>query len=455
MFKKIITGLLLAVTAATAFAQGAAPWTVLFRTRNSDNSAYVDKFPPIPATGVTGFLAYDGTSHEPYWVDLGTGFVINSGVVSISPQVQSDWLESNSSAAAFIKNKPTTFATSSSLISDSTSVGRAVLTAADQAAGRTALGASGIFTTLAGYGITDGVTPTSLSSTLSSYVTSSSLTTTLSGYVTTGALSGYVPTSRTINSKALTTNISLDKTDVGLSNVPNTDATNASNITTGTLPVGRLPTGISAANLANGSVSDAELQRLDGVTSNIQTQLDAKGVGSVTSVTAGSGLSGGTITSSGTISLPDVVTSGSYFGVSVDSKGRVTAGQVISINNAPGRSLVAATSATGFQISSTRLADVCYEGTFQTTSTIGGPSSITVFLETANTNSTSPGDWTTIARQVNSNTITLAVVLQQVDIEPWSICRKIEAGKYVRIRYGSVTGTATATINSEQQETLF
>ena len=40
----------------------------------------------------------------------------------------------------------------------------------------------------------------------------------------------YVPLSRTINSYALTSNISLNKTDIGLSAVPNIDATNPANI---------------------------------------------------------------------------------------------------------------------------------------------------------------------------------------------------------------------------------
>jgi len=37
-----------------------------------------------------------------------------------------------------------------------------------------------------------------------------------------------------------------------------------------------IPTGIDAAKIADGTVSDTEFQRLDGVTSDIQTQLDAK-----------------------------------------------------------------------------------------------------------------------------------------------------------------------------------
>lgn len=179
------------------------------------------------------------------------------------------------------------------------------------------------------------------------------------------------------------------------------------------------------------------------------------GSGTVTSVSAGSGLSGGSITTSGTISMPNVGTAGTYSSVTTDAQGRVTAGTNMSLNDSPGRSIVTSTSATGFQVSASRPALVCYEGNFQTTSTIGGPAAITVFLETALTNSTTPADWTIKAQQTNSNTITLAVVLNQADVEPWSFCRVIPAGVYVRIRSGNVTGTATASINSQQQETTF
>lgn len=180
----------------------------------------------------------------------------------------------------------------------------------------------------------------------------------------------------------------------------------------------------------------------------------APGTGTVTSVTAGTGLSGGTITTSGTISMPNTGTAGTYASVTTDAQGRVTSGTTISINDAPGRAIVTSTSSTGFQISTTRIAQVCYEGSFATTSTIGGPSSASVFLETADTNSTTPSDWTIKATQAYSNNITLAVVLNQVQGNNWAFCRYIPAGKFVRIRSGSITGTASASINSTQQEVL-
>lgn len=64
------------------------------------------------------------------------------------------------------------------------------------------------------------------------------------------------------------------KTHVGLGNVVNVDTTNASNINSGTLSATRLPTAIDATKIANGTISNTEFQHLNGVTSNIQTQIN-------------------------------------------------------------------------------------------------------------------------------------------------------------------------------------
>lgn len=56
----------------------------------------------------------------------------------------------------------------------------------------------------------------------------------------------------------------------------NLTALNASNIANGTLNAARLPSAIDAALIADGSVSNAEFQTLNGVTSGIQAQIDGK-----------------------------------------------------------------------------------------------------------------------------------------------------------------------------------
>jgi hypothetical protein len=67
-------------------------------------------------------------------------------------------------------------------------------------------------------------------------------------------LTQYVPTSRTVNGYALTANVTINKVDIGLGNVQNVDATNAINITAGTLPDARLSANVTMqGNTFNGA----------------------------------------------------------------------------------------------------------------------------------------------------------------------------------------------------------
>lgn len=87
--------------------------------------------------------------------------------------------------------------------------------------------------------------------------------------------------------------------DANFNNLNNDKAELNSPTFTGTVS---LPTSTSIGN-----VSSTEIGYLDGVTSAIQTQINAKGSGTVTSITAGTGLSGGTITNTGTIAIDSTV----------------------------------------------------------------------------------------------------------------------------------------------------
>ncbi|NRU52593.1 beta strand repeat-containing protein [Clostridium beijerinckii] len=58
-------------------------------------------------------------------------------------------------------------------------------------------------------------------------------------------ISDLVLNTTTINGKTLNSNITLNKSDIGLGNVPNIDTTNASSITNGTLPPAQLPVATS------------------------------------------------------------------------------------------------------------------------------------------------------------------------------------------------------------------
>lgn len=182
------------------------------------------------------------------------------------------------------------------------------------------------------------------------------------------------------------------------------------------------------------------------------------GYGTVSSVGLSSSsltVTGTTITGTGafTVELPAVGTAGTYTSVTTDAKGRVTAGTALSLANNPSRTIqTVAASANGWRPTGgdVRNYTVHYSVSTSCTATIGGASSATVVLETALTNSATAGDWTTIGKIANGQTITLAIALQSIQTGTIDITREIPAGSYVRLR-STLTGTSSCTLDSGQE----
>jgi hypothetical protein len=207
------------------------------------------------------------------------------------------------------------------------------------------------------------------------HLTSSEYTGTGTGtFVRATALNAYVPTSRTVNGYPLSSDVSLSKGDVGLGNVPNTDATLRSNHT-GTQASSTISDFTEAAQDAIGlaltdtasvdftyndsanTISAAVIPA--GVDHNsLQNYVANRHVDhSSISVNAGTGLSGGgDLTASRTISMPNVGTSGTHGSstqipvITTDAQGRVsnvtTTGISISNNSAIAITTVTTTSTT-------------------------------------------------------------------------------------------------------------
>lgn len=111
------------------------------------------------------------------------------------------------------------------------------------------------------------------------------------------------------------------------------------------------------------------------------------------------------------------------------------------------------TGATGTQISSTKASSVKLNVSTSTTSTIGGASTSLVALKICATNNATEGSWTTVATLENDQTISLAVILQSLQIIKGQLCADLPVGWYVKI-VNSGTGTHTETSITGQQ-TIF
>jgi hypothetical protein len=171
------------------------------------------------------------------------------------------------------------------------------------------------------------------------------------------------------------------------------------------------------------------------------------GTGTVTSITAGTGLSGGVITTSGTISMPNTGTAGTYSAVTTDTQGRVTAGTNRS------QSAQTRTLNSGFQISSTRDALAFYSVQMTVTASIGGGQDGDVFLDIA-----SDSGFTTNLQTLSvgpcSQTYTLAIALQGVQKCSLTVSGYVPAAYYTRLRTVNNTGTPAYQYRAGQEVLL-
>lgn len=394
-------------------------------------------------------LQYDTGSQLPSFLTLGTNLSITSGVLNAasSGQVQSDWTAS--SGAAFILHKPSlaTVATSGAY-SDLTGIPSTFAPSAHTQAFSTITSTP---TTLSGYGITDGVTATALTTTLSSYVTSSALTTALSSYATsatvTSGLAGKFNTPGGTTAQYLRGDGTAATFPTAVSSFTN-DAGYLTSVSSGqvTTALGFTPVSQAGARTAislttTGTSGAATYNNSTGV---LNVPNYAPGTGTVTSVVAGTGLSGGTITTSGTISLPNTGTAGSYSGVTTDAQGRVSAGTARSFSYTT-RALN-----TCFQVSSTRDAQVSYVVEIATTSTLTSGQQGTVFFEISD-DSSCIVNTQEVVRFTNANSQSLGLTVTMVQTVSGALPGIVPAAKYAKLRTQNVTGTPTFTAHPGQE----
>lgn len=171
------------------------------------------------------------------------------------------------------------------------------------------------------------------------------------------------------------------------------------------------------------------------------------GVGTVTSITAGTGLSGGTITGSGTISLPSTGTPGTYSGVTTDLQGRVTGGTVRS------QSAVTRALNTAFQPNAARDVLGMYSVQCTITASISGGQACDIVLEIASDVGFT-ANVQTLAVVGNGQTYTLAVALQGVQPQTMQLSGVIPSGYYARLRTVNVTGSPAFLYRAGQETAL-
>lgn len=123
-----------------------------------------------------------------------------------------------------------------------------------------------------------------------------------------------------------------------------------------------------------------------------------------------------------------------------------------SFTNNPSRTIqTVAAAANGFQASTTQATMVSYSVSISVTATISNASVGYVVLEVCSTNSSTAADWTEISRTTNGQTISLAVILQSVQLSSGTVSGVIQPGYYARLRSVNTSGTPTYGFISGQE----
>lgn len=122
--------------------------------------------------------------------------------------------------------------------------------------------------------------------------------------------------------------------------------------------------------------------------------------------------------------------------------------------SAVSHSIVTGTGATGFQVSSTRDAEVSYGVTIVTSATLVSSAAGTLVLEIAATNSATPSDWVEVGRMTNGQVFSLAVAIGCTQTIAGQLVGYVPAGYYAKIRSVTGSGTPTYTYNSGQERLL-
>jgi hypothetical protein len=108
------------------------------------------------------------------------------------------------------------------------------------------------------------------------------------------------------------------------------------------------------------------------------------------------------------------------------------------------------TGATGAQVHATKDSTVRYSVSTSTTSTIGGPGTSAIALKICATNDATEANWTTVGTFESDQTITLAIILNSIQVVKGQICADVPAGWYRKL-VNSGSGTHTETFLSGQK----